>query len=96
MARQIMAISEKHHLIWEEIAADKWQETLMSRFDSEDGDYEWNVISTAKYLEEADVSDFAGHGEPARHTKNYEANRWENIIVGHDLLDKAFSLVAAR
>lgn len=41
------------------------------------------------------ISDFAGHGEPARHTKNYEANRWENIIVGHDLLDKAFSLVGA-
>ena len=39
------------------------------------------------------VSDFAGHGKPARQTKNYEANRWENIIVGHDLLDKAFSLV---
>jgi len=42
------------------------------------------------------VSDFAGHGKPARQTKNYEANRWENIIVGHDLLDKAFSLVATR
>lgn len=41
------------------------------------------------------ISDFAGHGDPARHTKNFEANRWENIISGHDLLDKAFSLVGA-
>lgn len=39
------------------------------------------------------VSDYVGHGEPIRHTKNYEANRWDNIMGGHTLLDKAYSLV---
>lgn len=41
------------------------------------------------------VSDYVGHSEPNRRTKNYDANRWENIMAGHSLLDKAYSLVAA-
>ena len=41
------------------------------------------------------VSDYVGHGDPARHTKNFEENRWEAIITGHPLLDKAFSIVGA-
>lgn len=41
------------------------------------------------------VSDFVGHSDPVRHTKNYEANRWESIMAGHSLLDKAYSLVTA-
>lgn len=41
------------------------------------------------------VSDYVGHADPVRHTKNYEANRWESIMGGHALLDKAYSLVTA-
>ena len=41
------------------------------------------------------VSDYVGHSEPVRHTKNYEANRWDSIMVGHSLLDKAYSLITA-
>lgn len=41
------------------------------------------------------VSDYVGHADPVRHTKNYEANRWESIMGGHALLDKAYSLVIA-
>jgi len=40
------------------------------------------------------VSDYVGHSDPARRTKNFEENRWGNIIGGHWLLDKAMSLVA--
>lgn len=39
------------------------------------------------------VSDYVGHSDPVRHTKHYEENRWDSIIGGHALLDKAFSLV---
>ncbi|MBQ9250688.1 MAG: DUF932 domain-containing protein [Oscillospiraceae bacterium] len=39
------------------------------------------------------VSDYVGHSAPIRQTKNYEENRWGNIIGGHALLDKAVSLV---
>ena len=42
------------------------------------------------------VSDYVGHSEPARHTQNYEENRWSYIITGHPLLDKAFELVGAK
>lgn len=38
------------------------------------------------------VSDYVGHGDPARHTKNFEENRWGKIIGGHPLLDKAVAL----
>lgn len=41
------------------------------------------------------VSDYVGHSDPVRRTKNFEENRWGNIIGGHPLLDKAFSLVGA-
>lgn len=40
------------------------------------------------------VSDYVGHSEPARRTKNYDENRWGNIIVGHYLFDKAVALTA--
>lgn len=40
------------------------------------------------------VSDYVGHSEPFRHTKNFEENRWANIIVGHPLFDRAVSLTA--
>ena len=39
------------------------------------------------------VSDYVGHSEPARRTKNFEENRWGNIIGGHWLFDKAVALV---
>ena len=39
------------------------------------------------------VADYVGHGEPARHTKSFEENRWGNIISGATLLDKAMALV---
>jgi len=40
------------------------------------------------------VSDYVGHAEPQRHTKNYEANNWGKIMVGHPLLDKAMEIVS--
>lgn len=40
------------------------------------------------------VSDYVGHADPARRTKNFDENRWGNIIGGHWLLDKAMSFVA--
>ena len=39
------------------------------------------------------ISDYVGHGEPARKTQNWRENRWGNIIGGHELLDRAMSLV---
>lgn len=41
------------------------------------------------------VSDYVGHSEPVRRTQKFEENRWDKIIGGHPLLDKAFSLVSA-
>ena len=40
------------------------------------------------------VSDYVGHGEPARKTKNWQENRWGNIITGASVFDKAVELVA--
>lgn len=42
------------------------------------------------------VSDYIGHGDPARHTKSFEENRWCSIIGGHPLLDAAMHMVGAR
>ena len=42
------------------------------------------------------VADFVGHSEPARRTKNFEENRWLNIIGGHPLLDKAVAALMAQ
>lgn len=39
------------------------------------------------------VSDHVGHSEPVRHTKNYEANRWDGIMSGNWLLDRAMAAV---
>lgn len=41
------------------------------------------------------VSDFVGHSEPARRTRNFDENRWGYIINGHYIFDKAVQLVAA-
>lgn len=40
------------------------------------------------------VSDYVGHADPARKTKNWRENRWGSIIGGHDLLDRAMSAVS--
>ena len=39
------------------------------------------------------VSDYVGHSIPSRKTKNWQENRWGNIIGGHELLDRAMALV---
>ena len=39
------------------------------------------------------VSDYIGHAEPSRHTKNYEANNWGKIMNGHPMLDKAMAII---
>lgn len=39
------------------------------------------------------VSDYVGHGQPARRTQSFEENRWGNIINGRTILDQAVSLV---
>lgn len=41
------------------------------------------------------VSDYVGHGEPGRHTANYDENRWANLIAGRTLIDKAVTATAA-
>lgn len=41
------------------------------------------------------VSDFVGHVDPQKKMKNWEENRWNRIMGGHRILDKAVSLVAA-
>ena len=38
------------------------------------------------------VSDYVGHSDPVRRTKNYDENRWDNIIGGHWIFDKACNL----
>ena len=38
------------------------------------------------------VSDYVGHAEPFRHTKNFAENRWGSIITGHPVFDKAVAL----
>lgn len=39
------------------------------------------------------VADWVDHSNPARRTKNWEENRFANVIAGHQLLDKAYELV---
>lgn len=41
------------------------------------------------------VSDYVGHSDPARKTKNFDENRWSNIIGGHMLFDRAVALAQA-
>lgn len=42
------------------------------------------------------VADYVDHSDPVRKTKNWQENRWGNIIGGHYLLDKAVQLVGAK
>lgn len=42
------------------------------------------------------VSDYAGHAEPVRKTKNWQENRWGNIITVHPLLAQAAQIVGAK
>lgn len=37
------------------------------------------------------VTDFADHREPARRTKNYEENRFERIVAGHNEVDEFYA-----
>ena len=41
------------------------------------------------------VADYAAHGEPLRKTKNWQENRFANIVAGHPLVDSAFKAVMA-
>lgn len=40
------------------------------------------------------VADYVGHADPVRKTKNFAENRWEQIIGGHFLLDRAMASIA--
>ena len=40
------------------------------------------------------VADWVAHSEPARHTRNYEANNWGKIMGGHPLLDRAMQIIS--
>lgn len=42
------------------------------------------------------VADWVDHSNPARRTKNWEENRFTNVIAGHQLLDKAYELVGVN
>lgn len=39
------------------------------------------------------VADYVDHSNPTRKTKNWEENRFANVVAGHQLLDKAYELV---
>ena len=39
------------------------------------------------------VADYVGHATPVRKTATYEENRWQKIMGGHPLLDKALATV---
>ena len=39
------------------------------------------------------VADYVDHSNPVRKTKNWEENRFANVVAGHQLLDKAYELV---
>ncbi len=41
------------------------------------------------------VTNFVSHGEPVRRTKEFESNRFESLIDGHALLQKAHDLAVA-
>ena len=42
------------------------------------------------------VSDYVGHAEPARKTKNWQENRWSSIMMVHPLLSQAAQLVGVK
>lgn len=39
------------------------------------------------------VADYVDHSNPVRRTKNWEENRFANVVAGHQLLDRAYELV---
>jgi phage/plasmid-like protein (TIGR03299 family) len=50
-------------------------------------DTAWGALQT--------VANFVSHGEPVRRTANFEENRFEQLIDGHTLLQKAHDLAVA-
>lgn len=58
MNKQITAIGKKAILIWNEVAEDKWMETLVQRSEEENGDSDWFISSETKYIDEEDVESF--------------------------------------
>lgn len=41
------------------------------------------------------VTNYVSHGEPVRRTKNFQENRFEQLVDGHELLQKAHDLAVA-
>jgi hypothetical protein len=41
------------------------------------------------------VANYVSHGEPVRRTANYEERKFEQLIDGHSLLQKAHDLAVA-
>ena len=39
------------------------------------------------------VSDYVGHSDPIRQTKNWQENRFASVVTGHPLLDAAYSAI---
>ena len=37
------------------------------------------------------ISDFVGHAEPSRKTKNYAENNWGRILYGHPVFDAVYN-----
>ncbi len=50
-------------------------------------DTAWGALQT--------VTNFVSHGEPVRRTANFEENRFEALIDGHELLQRAHNLAVA-
>lgn len=48
-----------------------------------------------KYAVAMAATDFADHSEPARKTANFEANRWFNVMQGHQFVDAVYKQLAA-
>ena len=55
--KQIIAVRDGDQFIFNEVEKDKWIETYGKRYENEDGDIEWSIVHTVRYLKEKDVAD---------------------------------------
>ena len=60
--KQIVGICGATEIIWNELAENKWMETIFHRLIDEDGEADWIISSVTKYLKTADVEAFVDLG----------------------------------
>lgn len=54
--KQIITIMDGEQFIFNEVSENKWIETYGKRYEDEDGDIEWSIVHTVRYLTEEDVN----------------------------------------